>query len=58
MALTSASCPSCSGTCSISITADMYAHLVGPVASEAVNGAANLITRTVLAQPDVTTDAG
>jgi integrase len=46
------------GHSSISITADIYGHLIGTVASDAVNRAANLITRTVLAQPDVTTDAG
>jgi integrase len=43
------------GHSSISITADVYGHLVGTVASDAVNGAANLITRTVLAQEDVNT---
>jgi site-specific recombinase XerD len=41
------------GHASISITADVYGHLVGTVASDAVTGAANLITRTVLAQEDV-----
>jgi site-specific recombinase XerD len=46
------------GHASISITSDIYAHLVGTVASDAVNRAANLITRTVLAQPDVASDAG
>ena len=46
------------GHSSISITADIYGHLIGTVASDAVNRAANLITRTVLAQPDVTADAG
>jgi hypothetical protein len=46
------------GHASISITADVYAHLVAAVGQQAVDGAANLITRTVLAQPDVTTDAG
>ncbi len=43
------------GHASISITADVYGHLVGTVASDAVNGAANLITRKVLAQEDVNT---
>ena len=46
------------GLVSISITADVYAHLVAAVGQSAVNGAANLITRTSLAQPDVKTDAG
>jgi integrase len=46
------------GHASISITADVYAHLVAAVGQQAVNGAANLIARTVLAQPDVKTDAG
>jgi integrase len=41
------------GHASISITADVYGHLVGTVASDAVNGAANLITRTVLAHEDM-----
>jgi integrase len=41
------------GHASISITADVYGHLIGTVASDAVNGAANLITRTSLAQADV-----
>jgi integrase len=35
------------GHASISITADVYGHLIGTVASDAVNGAANLIARTV-----------
>jgi integrase len=35
------------GHASISITADVYGHLVGTVASDAVNGAANLIAHTV-----------
>jgi site-specific recombinase XerD len=43
------------GHTSVSITADVYRHLVGTVASDAVNGAANLITRTALAQEDVST---
>ena len=34
------------GHASISITADVYGHLIGTVASDAVNGAANLIART------------
>ena len=38
------------GHASVSITADVHTQLVGTVASDAVNGAANLITRTVLAQ--------
>jgi integrase len=41
------------GHASISITADVYGHLVGTVASDAVNGAANLIARTVLPQAGV-----
>jgi integrase len=41
------------GHASIAITADVYGHLVGTVASDAVNGAANLITRTSLAHEDV-----
>jgi integrase len=35
------------GHASISITADVYGHLVGTVASDTVNGAANLIAHTV-----------
>jgi hypothetical protein len=35
------------GHASISITADVYGHLIGTVASDAVNGAANLIAHTV-----------
>jgi site-specific recombinase XerD len=46
------------GHSSIGVTADIYGHMVGTVASDAVNRAANLIARTVLAQPDVTTDVG
>jgi hypothetical protein len=42
---------------SISITADVCAHLVAAIGQQAVNGAANLIARTLLAQPDVTSDA-
>jgi hypothetical protein len=34
------------GHASISIPADVYGHLVGTVASDAVNGAANLIAHT------------
>ena len=30
---------------SITITADIYGHLIGTVASDAVNGAANLIAK-------------
>jgi hypothetical protein len=47
------------GHASISITADVYGHLVGTVASDAVNGAANLITAqcsqevSTRSQPDV-----
>jgi integrase len=41
------------GHASISITADVYGHMVGTVASDAVNGAANLIALTSLAQEDV-----
>jgi integrase len=43
------------GHASISITADVYGYLVGTVASDAVNGAANLIALTSLAQEDVST---
>jgi len=43
------------GHASISITADVYGHLVGTVASEAVNGAANLIAHTVHTQEAVST---
>jgi integrase len=43
------------GHASISITAAVYGHLIGTVAPDALNGAANLITRTVLAQEDVST---
>jgi integrase len=35
------------GHASIAITSDIYGHLIGTVASEAVNGAANLIAHTV-----------
>jgi hypothetical protein len=35
------------GHASISITADAYGDLIGTVASDAVNGAANLIAHTV-----------
>lgn len=35
------------GHASISITADVYGHLVGTVASDALNRAANLIAHTV-----------
>jgi integrase len=38
------------GHASISITADVYGHLVGTVASDAVNGAASLIAHTVHSQ--------
>ena len=38
---------SAAGQASISITADVYGHLIGTVASDAVNGAANLIAHTV-----------
>jgi integrase len=41
------------GHSSISITADVYGHLVGTAASDAVNRAANLLTRTSLAQQGV-----
>jgi integrase len=46
------------GHASISITADVYAHLVAAVGQRAVDGAANLIASTSLTQQDVTTDAG
>jgi integrase len=42
------------GHASISITADVYGHLVGTVASDAVNGAANLIAHTVHTPEGVT----
>jgi integrase len=42
------------GHASISITADVYGRLVGTVASDAVNGAANLIAHTVHTPEDVT----
>ena len=45
------------GHSSVSITADIYAHMVAAVGKRAVDGGAALITRTVLAQPDVTSDA-
>jgi integrase len=35
------------GHASISITADLYGHLIGTAASDAVNGAARLIAHTV-----------
>ena len=35
------------GHASVAITADVYGHLIGTVASDAVNGAANLIAHTV-----------
>jgi integrase len=41
------------GHASISITADVYGHLIGTVASDAVNGAAALIAHTVHAQQGV-----
>jgi integrase len=41
------------GHSSIAITADVYGHLVGTVASDAANSAAALIPRTSLAQPGV-----
>jgi integrase len=46
------------GHSSVSITADIYAHMVAAVGQRTVDGGAALITRTVLAQPDVTSDAG
>jgi integrase len=39
------------GHSSVSITADIYAHLVGTVAADAVNRAASLVARTTPAQP-------
>jgi integrase len=39
------------GHASIAITADVYASLVGDIRQQAVNGAANLIASTSLAQP-------
>jgi site-specific recombinase XerD len=41
------------GHASISITADVYGHLIGTVASDAANGAANLIAHTVHTQEAV-----
>ncbi len=35
------------GHASIAITSDVFGHVIGTVASEAVNGAANLIAHTV-----------
>jgi integrase len=35
------------GHASVAITADVYGHLIGTVASDAVNGAANLIAHTM-----------
>ena len=43
------------GHASISITADVYGHLIGTVASDAVNGAANLIAHTTHTQQGVST---
>jgi integrase len=43
------------GHSSLSITSDIYAHMVGTVASDAVNGAANLIAHTLHTQPGVNT---
>ena len=43
------------GHAPISITTDVCGHLVGTVASDAVNGAANLIAVTSLAHEDVST---
>jgi hypothetical protein len=43
------------GHASISITADVVWHLVGTVASDAVNGTANLIALRSLVQEDVST---
>jgi integrase len=40
---------------SITITADIYGHLIGTVASDAVNGAANLIARTTHTHQGVST---
>jgi integrase len=45
------------GHSSVSITADIYHHMIKGVGQQAMNGAAALITSTVLAQPDVKTDA-
>jgi hypothetical protein len=45
------------GHSSVSITTDIYGHLVGTVASDAVNGLANLIARTSLALETAGTDA-
>jgi integrase len=41
------------GQASLAIAADVYGYRVGTVASDAVNGAANLIARTSLAHEDV-----
>ena len=43
------------GHASISITADVYGHLIGTVASDAVNGAANLIAHTTHTPEGVST---
>jgi site-specific recombinase XerD len=40
---------------SITITADIYGHLIGTVASDAVNGAANLIAHTTHTPEGVST---
>jgi site-specific recombinase XerD len=42
------------GHSSIGVTADIYAHMLKAVGQQAVDGAAALITRTVLAQPSET----
>jgi site-specific recombinase XerD len=41
------------GHTSIAITADVYGHLIGTIAQEAVDGAANLIAHTVHTHQDV-----
>jgi integrase len=46
------------GHASISITADVYAHLVAAVGQRAVDGAANLIAHTVQTQSGETADVG
>ena len=46
------------GHSSITVTADIYAHVFEAVGRQAVDGVANLIASTVLAQPDATSDAG
>jgi integrase len=46
------------GHSSIGITSDIYAHLLKAVGQRAVDGAAAAVARTLLAQPDVSSDVG